>query len=119
MSFTEPEGTQSLSTTKVDEVQHPENVVNINKDKLTKVKNKEITKAFETFEEIDKERAELNARRGEVTARLRKLGIPTAALNSAYARYKMNDDKRAEGDAAFAKCCNAMGVGYQSDLFSE
>lgn len=115
--LSEDSNEQGISITKADEVQDIGNVVNINMDKLSKVKDSVITDACEALQNIDDERGELNARANEIRARLKNLGIPTQAFNAAYARYKLGEDKRAEMDAAFAKCANAMGVGYQSDLF--
>ncbi len=109
--------TEGISTTQADEVQDIGNVVNINKDKLSQVDNKAITDACEEMQDIKGEREELNARAGEIRSRLKNLGIPPAAFNAAIARYELGEEKRAKNDAAFAKCCNAMDVGYQSDLF--
>ncbi|MEE9223069.1 MAG: hypothetical protein V3V40_06390 [Nitrosomonadaceae bacterium] len=115
--LSEDSSEQAISTTKADEVEDIGNVVNINKDKLAKVEDKVITGACASMEDIDKARSELNAKAGEIRARLNNLGIPSTAFNAAYARYKLGAEKRAENDAAFAKCCNAMDIGYQSDLF--
>lgn len=117
LADTEPEQTQGISTTKTDEVKHIENVVDINKDKLANVKDSEITRACKSMEKIDTERGELNAKAGEIRARLKNLGIPTDSFSAAYARYKLGPEKRAELDAGFAKCCNALDIAYQADLF--
>jgi hypothetical protein len=45
------------------------------------------------------------------------LGIPSAAFNAAYARYKMGEAKRAELGPAIAKCFKALDAGYQPGLF--
>ncbi len=114
--LTDKEESKAISATKIDEVDGA-NVVNINKDKLLQVKDSEIVKACKALQKIDGEREEINARRSEIIARMKNLGIPTQAFNAAYARFKLGEEKRAEMDAAFAKCANAMGCGYQADLF--
>lgn len=111
------ETTTGISTTKADEVENIGNVVNINKDKLDKVENSVITDACGAMQNIDGDREELNAKASEIRARLKNLGIPTVSFNAAYARFKLGPEKRAELDAGFAKCCIALDVGYQSDLF--
>lgn len=115
--LTENEENQALSTTTTDQVEDPEKVVNINKDKLANVKDSEITRACKAMEKIDTERGELTAKAGEIRARLKNLGIPTDSFSAAYARYKLGPEKRAQLDAGFAKCCHALDIAYQGDLF--
>lgn len=119
MVLKEDEPSPGISTTTTDQVPDPGKVVNINQDKLAKVKPKTIMDAVKELEEIDKQRESLNDQAQEIRSRMKNLGIPTAAFNAAYARYKKSPDKRAEQDAGYAKCCNAMGVGYQPGLFTD
>lgn len=98
-------------------MEDPEKVTNINVDKLHNVDNQKIIDACKAMEGIDEERSNLNDQANEIRSSLKMLGIPSAAFNAAYARYKMGEAKRAELDAAYAKCANAMGVGFQAGLF--
>ncbi len=85
--------------------------------KLRGVDDQVILDAMEEMIEIDDGRDELNTQASAVRARLKLLGIPAVAFNAAYGRFKLEERKRAETDAGYAKCCNAMGVGFQSGLF--
>lgn len=107
----------AITPTKTDQVADPQKVTNINIDKLHNVDDKKIVEACAAMEETDKERANLNDKASEIRSGLKMLGIPTAAFNAAYARYKMGEAKRAELDAGFAKCVKAMQVEYQAGLF--
>ena len=78
-----------------------------------------IREAFIEMAEIDNERDDINAKANEIRARMKNKGIPTAALNAAYKRYKMDEDKRESHDFAFALCCNSVGAGYQPGLFDD
>ena len=89
----------------------------INSDKLAQIDDKFIVEACEEMEAIDEQRQTLNDEASTIRSRLREAGILTAAFNAAYARYKMDSDKRQKMDAAFAKCANALDVGYTPDLF--
>lgn len=115
---TPTEPTQGISTVGVaDGIEDPSKIVAINQDKLKGVDDKKIVDAFKVFDRIGEEREALNAEAADIRANLKKLGIPSKALNAAYQRYTVEERKRVEHDAAFAKCCNALGVGYQSGLF--
>jgi hypothetical protein len=94
-----------------------EKTVNANQDKLRSVDGQVILDAMEEMQAIDDSRGDLNSQASEIRARLKNLGIPAVAFNAAYGRYKQEPRKRAETDAGFAKCCDVMGVGYQSGLF--
>lgn len=107
-----------IDTTTVDQVADPAKVIQINFDKLKNVDDKKIVEACEKMEDIDNQRTNLNDQASEVRSELKALGIPTAAFNASYARYKMGEKKRAELDSAFAKCCVALDIGYQTELFS-
>lgn len=76
-----------------------------------------VRKAFAALEKIDKDREALNAKANEIRAGIKNLGIPIPAFNAAYARSKMDEDKRVTMDAAFAICCNAKGIQFQQGLF--
>lgn len=106
-----------IGTTTADQVEHPENVVNINADKLKNVDDKTIVDACESMVSIDNQRANLNDQASEIRSRMKNLGVPTPSFNAAYARYKLSETKRLEQDAGYAKCCKAMGVSYQEGLF--
>lgn len=93
-------------------------VVQINADKLKQVDDQKIVTACEEMKKIEASRKELNDKANEIRASLNDIGIPTAAFNAAFARYKKSESARAKQDAAYMKCCNAMNVGYQSELFS-
>ncbi len=110
-------GNTAISTTTTDQVADPDKVVNINVDKLHNVDNQKIIDACEAMQLIDEKREGLNTDARAERDKLKQLGIPTAAFNAAYARFKMGEKKRAELDAAYAKCANAMGVGFQAGLF--
>ena len=110
--------TQGVSTVgAADGIDDPAKIVAINQDKLKGVDDKKIVDAFKVFERIDEERDALNAEAADIRANLKTLGIASKALNAAYQRYKVEERKRVEYDAAFAKCCNATGIGYQPGLF--
>ena len=109
--------TQAITTTTTDDVDDPATVTYINQDKLHNVADKVIVEACEELAEIDEARAELNDRANLIRSNARKLGIPSVALNAAYARSKMDPKKRAEIDAAVAKCFKALDVAYQPGLF--
>jgi len=111
------EQTQGISTTTTDQVEDPDKVVNINVDKLHNVDDQTIIDACKEMVEIDESRSGLNDSASNVRSRLRKLGVPTAAFNAAYARFKKTEKQRSEQDAGYAKCCKAMGVQYQDGLF--
>lgn len=111
--------TAAISTTTTDQVEDTEKVVSINQDKLKNVDDKTIIEACEQMEDIDNQRANLNDQAGEIRSRLKNLGIPTASFNAAYQRYKKTEKQRAEMDAGYQKCCKAMGVWYQDQLFNE
>ncbi len=110
-------GNTAISTTTTDQVPDPEKVVNINVDKLHNVDNQKIIDACEAMVAVDEKRETLNDEASTIRSGLKQLGVPTAAFNAAYARFKMGEKKRAELDAAYAKCANAMGVGFQAGLF--
>lgn len=111
------ENNTAITPTTIDQIEDPEKVVNINQDKLKNVDDKKIVEACEKMQEIDDSRSNLNDKASEIRSELKALGIPTAAFNAAYARFNMGDKKRAEMDAAFAKCAKAMGAGYQTGLW--
>lgn len=100
-----------------DTSEENQNVFSLNLEKLSNIKDSVIVDACDDLLGIDDQRAELNAKANAIRATLKNLGIPTQAFNAAYARYKLDEDKRRQMDVAFAKCANAMGVGYQNDLF--
>ena len=100
-----------------DQIADPDKIVAINRDKLANVDDKKIVEACEAMEEIDDERSNLNDKASEIRSSLKSLGIPTAAFNAAYSRFKMGEKKRAELDAGFAKCVKAMEIEYQAGLF--
>ena len=108
-----------ISTTTADQVQDPANVVNINKDKLKNVDDQAIIDACKGMEDIDEQRSGLNEEAAGIRGKLKGLGVPTASFNAAYARYKKSEAKRLEQDAGYAKCCKAMGVEYQTDLWND
>ena len=107
----------AINITTMEEIGDAENVVNINTDKLANVDDQTILNACTKLFDIDQERSDLNEKASDIRAELRTLGVPTAAFNAAYARFKKSEAKRAEQDAGYAKCCKAMGVSYQPGLF--
>lgn len=86
---------------------------------LAQIDDKIITDACERRLEIDKQREALNKQAAEIREELKEEGIEGAAFNAAYSRYKMDKYKRELYDQQFAKCANAMEVGYQPNLFGE
>lgn len=94
-----------------------EKALAVNMDKLAAVNDQVIIDAIEGLTQIDEQRAELNEEANHIRATVKKAGIPIAALNAAYARSKTTDAYKARIDAAYAKCCKALGIGYQLGLF--
>ncbi len=98
-------------------VNNPGDVVLINQQKHASIDDAVIVKAFEDLAEVDKQRSDLNDDANNIRQKLKDLGLPPAAINAAYARFKKSDAARAKIDAAFAKCCKATGTSYQPGLF--
>ena len=96
---------------------NPDNVVAINVDKLSSVDDDFIVEACEAMQQIELRRTELNEQAADIRRALSDIGIPPAAFNAGYARYKKTSNQRAAQDAGYAKVCKAMGVGYQPGLF--
>lgn len=68
---------------------------------------------------LEKKRESINADIASERAKIKALGINMDAWRATLARFKMDEDKRAEFDRSRIVCDQALGVPVQGDLFED